>query len=114
VDSGSRTYPATSLLLGPALALAWMVIQGAAITHLRGSQLPARQQDLVGPTEPESNGADAFAPACYPSTFTDADMDGAKDLLAHGDQQADERLGVLVYVWNGEAPVDKASLTNAS
>jgi hypothetical protein len=93
VDSGSRTYPATSLLLGPALALAWMVIQGAAITHLRGSQLPARQQDLVGPTEPESNGAEAFAPVCYPSKFTQVDMEDAKDSSACEDQLPHERLG---------------------
>jgi hypothetical protein len=230
VGNRCRTCLVAILLLGPALALAWMLIQGAAITYLRGSQSPARQQDLVGPTKPEASDATAFLPpgtvlfntlqadldgdglaeralvfndgespygpgmggvvilddeangfseahesrptsegrvtdaavrdinadgapelliykssedgsaqnlciyqwdgsafailvphggpldaaqaftsAYYPPKFTDVDMDGDKELLAYEDQPPHERLGVLVYVWDGEALVYKDS-----
>jgi hypothetical protein len=76
-----RTCFVAILLLGPALALAWLLIQGPVITFLRESYLPAPATDLLGPATPEakddSYDAMAFLP---PGTITfdtlQADLDG--------------------------------------
>jgi hypothetical protein len=49
VGNWSHTCLVVILLLGPALALAWMLIRRTVVTYLRGSRSPARQQDLVEP-----------------------------------------------------------------
>jgi hypothetical protein len=69
------------LLLGLALALAWMLIQGPVTTYLRESQLPAPIAGLPRPTTPEANDEPCDAMAFLPpgtvlSNTLQADLDG--------------------------------------
>jgi hypothetical protein len=57
----------------------------------------------LGPHGGPLDGEEAFASMFYLPEFKDVDMDGDHELLVYEDQPAYDRLGVLVYVWNGEA-----------
>ena len=91
-----RTRLVAILLLGPALALAWMLIQGPVITYLRESQLPAPVADVLRPTTPEANDeprdAMAFLPpgaVLFDTLQADLDGDGwSERVLVFNDEES--------------------------
>jgi hypothetical protein len=90
-----RTCLVAILLLGPALALLWLLIQGPVLTFLRESQLPAPTADILGPTTPEASGglpeAMAFLPpgtVIFDTLRADLDGDGLSErVLVFNDEE---------------------------
>jgi hypothetical protein len=106
-----RTCLVSVLLLGVALTLSWILIEGPLTAYLRQSQLSASIGDLLGITTPEPNGEApdpmAFLPpgtVLFDALSADLDGDGSSErVLVFNDEESpyESGMGGVVLVKEG-------------